>query len=40
MKILVASYVKTGTKSMSAALRILGYEVYDVTEHVRHHGKE
>ena len=40
MKILVASYGKTGTKSLAAALRILGYEVYDIWEHMWFHGKE
>ncbi|XP_078492203.1 uncharacterized protein LOC100175117 [Ciona intestinalis] len=32
MKIIVASYSKTGTKTLNAALRTLGYDVYDFVE--------
>uniref|UniRef100_H2XLT6 Sulfotransferase n=2 Tax=Ciona intestinalis TaxID=7719 RepID=H2XLT6_CIOIN len=32
MKIIVASYSKTGTKTLNAALRALGYDVYDFVE--------
>ena len=35
MKVIVAGFSKTGTKSMCAALRELGYKVYDVEEHFR-----
>ena len=39
MKIIVAGFSKTGTKSLSAALRELGYEVYDFLEHFWYHGE-
>ena len=32
MKIIVAGFAKTGTKTMASALRILGYKVYDFIE--------
>lgn len=32
MKVIVAGLGKTGTKSMTAALKLLGYEVYDWME--------
>lgn len=34
MKIIVAGCPKTGTKSINAALKQLGYEVYDFVEHL------
>lgn len=34
MKIIVAGYPKTGTKTMDAALRTLGYSVYGHTENI------
>ena len=34
MKIICAGFPKTGTKSMAAALRELGYSVHDFEEHV------
>ena len=37
MKIIVAGFSKTGTKSLSAALTELGYEVYDFIEHFWFH---
>ena len=40
MKVIVASYWKTGTKSMAAALTELGYKVYDNTEHFAFHYDE
>nr|CAB3262225.1 uncharacterized protein LOC100178838 [Phallusia mammillata] len=40
MKIIVASFPKTGTKSLNAALTILGYRVYDFLEHAYYHNKE
>ncbi|CAK8677854.1 uncharacterized protein LOC143447045 [Clavelina lepadiformis] len=39
MKIIVASYPKTGTKSLNIALSELGYKVYDFVEHFWYHGK-
>ena len=35
MKVIVAGFSKTGTKSMCAALKELGYKVYDHEEHFR-----
>jgi len=40
MKIIVASYPKTGTKSIAYALKYLGYNVYDYLEHFWYHEKE
>ena len=40
MKIIVAGFSKTGTKSMAAALEQLGYEVYDHLDHYMHYGDE
>ena len=40
MKVIVASYWKTGTKTMCAALTELGYNVYDSIEHYLIHGEE
>jgi len=37
MKVVVAGYQKTGTKSTNNALRILGYNVYDFIEHYWFH---
>ena len=33
MKVIVAGFSKTGTKTMCAALKELGYKVYDFLEH-------
>ncbi|CAK8677510.1 unnamed protein product [Clavelina lepadiformis] len=38
MKVIVAGYTKTGTKTMSAALSELGYNVYDALDHFWYHG--
>ncbi|XP_076803509.1 uncharacterized protein LOC143447341 [Clavelina lepadiformis] len=38
MKVIVAGYPKTGTKSMNAALSELGYNVYDFLDHFWYHG--
>ena len=38
MKVIVASFSKTGTKSINAALSKLGYKVYDYLEHFWYHG--
>ena len=40
MKVICAGFSKTGTKSLSAALTELGYEVYDSLEHFWYHEKE
>lgn len=40
MKIIVAGFMKTGTKSVHAALSELGYSVYDVAEHSYYHYNE
>ena len=40
MKIIVAGYPKTGTKSMNQALSLLGYDSYDFLEHWWYHGRE
>ena len=40
MKVIVAGYSKTGTKTMNAALKDLGYKVYDNTEHFVFHFEE
>lgn len=40
MKIIVAGYPKTGTKSLNAALTELGYNVYDYMEHYFYHYNE
>ena len=40
MKVILAGLSKTGTKSMAAALRVLGYSVYDVTENFSMLGRE
>ena len=37
MKVIVAGCSKTGTKSMAAALRELGFSVYDNLEHTLYH---
>ena len=37
MKVILAGSSKTGTKSMAAALRELGYNVYDNLEHILYH---
>ncbi|CAK8677507.1 uncharacterized protein LOC143446924 [Clavelina lepadiformis] len=38
MKVIVAGYTKTGTKTMVAALFELGYNVYDALDHFWYHG--
>ncbi|XP_076801861.1 uncharacterized protein LOC143446209 [Clavelina lepadiformis] len=38
MKVIVAGYAKTGTKSMAVALSELGYNVYDFLDHFWYHG--
>ncbi|CAK8677519.1 unnamed protein product [Clavelina lepadiformis] len=40
MKIIVAGYSKTGTKSMVLALSELGYNVYDFFDHFWYHGDQ
>ena len=40
MKVIVAGYSKTGTKTMNAALTELGYNVYDYIEHFTFHFDE
>ncbi|XP_076802323.1 uncharacterized protein LOC143446542 [Clavelina lepadiformis] len=40
MKVILAAYSKTGTKSMAAALRELGLVVYDYMDHFWYHDKE
>ena len=40
MKVIVAGYPKTGTKSMVLALTILGYKVYDFVEHFHYHRED
>ena len=40
MKVICAGMPKTGTKSLAKALRILGYSVYDVEEHIMFHMDE
>ena len=40
MKVIVAGFCKTGTKSVNAALKELGYSVYDYMEHYIYHGKD
>ena len=37
MKVIVAGFGKTGTKTLNAALSILGYKVYDFLEHFWYH---
>ena len=37
MKVIGAGYSKTGTKTLNAALTILGYKVYDFMEHFWFH---
>ncbi|CAK8689023.1 unnamed protein product [Clavelina lepadiformis] len=37
MKVVVAGFPKTGTKSMAVALSILGYKVYDAFDHFWYH---
>ncbi|CAK8677511.1 uncharacterized protein LOC143447244 [Clavelina lepadiformis] len=38
MKVIVAGFVKTGTKTMVVALSELGYNVYDFMDHFWYHG--
>ncbi|CAK8694683.1 unnamed protein product [Clavelina lepadiformis] len=38
MKVIVAGYAKTGTKTMFVALSELGYNVYDFLDHFWYHG--
>ena len=40
MKIIVAGFCKTGTKSVRAALEEFGYSVYDLADHFWYHRKE
>lgn len=40
MKIICASLSKTGTTSLAAALKILGFTVHDFAEHLQHHMDE
>ncbi|XP_076812913.1 uncharacterized protein LOC143459582 [Clavelina lepadiformis] len=40
MKVIVAGFSKTGTKTLAAALRELDYEVYDFVDHFWYHEKE
>ena len=40
MKIICSGYQKTGTKSLAAALRLLGYNVYDFEEQFFYIGKD
>ena len=40
MKVIVAGFPKTGTKSMNAALTELGYNVYDYLDSFQHHHEE
>ena len=40
MKIICSGYQKTGTKSLAAALRLLGYNVFDFEEQYYYLGKE
>ena len=40
MKVLVIGYAKTGTKTMHAALDILGYKVYDYEHNFYYLGKQ
>ena len=39
MKVLFIGFFKTGTKTMHAALKILGYKVYDYDENFYYLGK-
>ena len=40
MKVIVAGFNKTGTKSMHVALKDLGFNVYDIVDHFWYHKKE
>jgi len=40
MKVILAGYPKTGTKTVANALTSLGYNVYDYMEHFWYHRKE
>ena len=40
MKVIVANYPKTGTKSIAQALSLLGYKTYDFMEHWWYHGDQ
>ena len=40
MKIICSGYQKTGTKSLAAALRLLGYKVFDFEEQFFFLGKD
>ena len=40
MKVIVAGYPKTGTKSLNQALTLLGYKTYDFLEHWWYHGDQ
>ena len=40
MKVICAGFPKTGTTSLAEALQVLGYNVYDFTEHLTFHRQE
>ena len=40
MKVIVAGFSKTGTKTLAAALKELDYKVYDYIDHFWYHGNE
>lgn len=40
MKVIVASLPKTGTKTIAACLRELGYNVHDILDQCEHHTPE
>ena len=40
MKIILAGFPKTGTKSIAKALRLLGYSVFDVQENFEQYGDD
>ena len=40
MKIIVAGYPQTGTKTLITALKTLGYTVFDFSEHFFYHGND
>ena len=40
MKVICAGLSKTGTTSLASALRVLGYKVHDLPEHIQEHADE
>ncbi|XP_077973749.1 uncharacterized protein LOC144429546 [Styela clava] len=40
MKVILAGYPKTGTKTLTSAFRSVGYTVYDYEEHFHYHGRK